>query len=233
MARYLTHANQILNSELSHCTKGDLERLYGRLLYASHIVRPGKAFLMRLYLLKECKKHVRQTIDLSHNRTTVAAALMDLRWWSAHFVRLNRLSFKVALGWLPHVEVWTDASGTLGIGGFSRQRFFSVPWSLLPGPHLKGEQDIHWRELLAVVAACQLWGAYWRGHAVHLFIDNSVAEAAVRRRWSGCGDLAPMVRWLATKEQDQGFTFVTHLIKSEENPLADSLSRLDTSIFSQ
>ena len=134
VSKYLTHVNDILSGRLSHCTKGYLEKLYGRLLYASHVVRTGKAFLMRLYLLKECKRHVRQTIDLSRNRTTVAAALADLRWWRSNFIRQNSLSFKDALGLLPRIDVWTDASGTLGIGGFSRHRFFSVPWSLLPKP---------------------------------------------------------------------------------------------------
>ena len=167
VSRYLRDVRSIIDGSLKSCTKQFLESLYGRLLYASHIVRPGKAFLMRLYRLKECKKHMNQIIDLSHSRKTVAAALADLRWWSTNFMRSNKLSFRQALGLLPRFEVWTDASGTLGIGGVSRQRFFSVPWTLLPIPVVRGKQDIHWGELLAVIAAIYLWGGCWSGGSVH------------------------------------------------------------------
>ena len=80
------------------------------------------------------------------------------------------------------LSLFTDASGSLGYGGFFQNRWFQGQW--LPSQQL-GQPGISilWQELYAINVACHLWGALWTSKRIQFYCDNQgVVEVITSRR---------------------------------------------------
>jgi len=82
-------------------------------------------------------------------------ARRDITWWLQFLPTSNGRAIIPDPLWTksPDVELFTDASGSLGYGIFYMSHWISEPWP----PQLQ-DRSIHWKELYPIAIACLLWG---------------------------------------------------------------------------
>jgi hypothetical protein len=106
------------------CSREQLESLLGHLNHACSVVKPGRSFIGRLIsLLTEVKKKHRSIILMNTD------ARSDLRWWHAFIEPWNEISIirEQTLAQPDH-ELWSDASGSWGVGALWKSDWFQVQW---------------------------------------------------------------------------------------------------------
>ena len=69
------------------------------------------------------------------------------------------------------MQLFTDASATLGYGCLFQNKWFYGPW---PEKFMGG--SIKWKEMFPTYIACYLWGHLWQGNRV---IFNTYNETNV------------------------------------------------------
>ena len=107
----------------------------------------------------------RRLLDLTHSVQQLyhrihinTDALQDIQWWLDFSRDWNGKAFFIDPHWTPasHLHIFTDASSTLGYGAYWNGAWFSQPWP----DHLR-HHPIQWKELYAIVMACETWGTHW------------------------------------------------------------------------
>jgi hypothetical protein len=125
-------------------TKLELQKILGKLNWASRVIKGGRAFMRRLIDLsckpKESFHYVRLSVD----------AKQDLSWWIKCLSFFNgTCRFRCDIP-LPNYCFSTDACST-GAGGFFGDDWYHVNW-VLDCPELVGHH-INELELVAVLIA--------------------------------------------------------------------------------
>ena len=151
-------------------------------------------------------------------RRLPSAVKRDLQWWRSvartwngiHILRSER----------PTLHIYTDASGTKGIGGTFQSNWFA---SRVPRRHCR--QDIQFKELFAVQRAILTWGPLFRGHHVSFHVDNQ----AVCEALNGLSNRSPPVMNLLRQILELAclfdFSFSSIWLSSASNAIADAASR--------
>ena len=212
-----------------YSNKKELEKVIGKLQWASLAIFPGKAFIRRL-------EKVLHTPDLKYGTKVVLSnfVIEDLKWWLWALKNLNGLSFF----WLlkSHssnfdIIVWTDASSKVGMGGWSSAGVsFQLKWSQTILARVKRQRHglkIQFMELLGLVVAAKIWAPTWKWKTVEFRIDNTGACHAVKKKAAALWreDMNYLIRVLAKLAVEYKFKFwVTH-VNGELNGTADALSR--------
>ena len=154
--------------------------------------------------------------------------------------RRNAMSFdwilnRGTLGYRYDITVYTDASTSVGMGGYIDApdgQFFQCAWSETHMKYFlrcdKHGADIMYYEMLAVVTAAQLFGAQWRGKTVHFYCDNEAVCYCVARKCACFRrlDLNGLLRVLCRLARVHGFLFWIDHVAGEANVVADALSRV-------
>ena len=100
-------ANSALTQD--YMIKDELRSLLGFLSFAAKVVKPGRAFLRRLFTaLGEDTSRIRIAGDMR----------LDLLWWQYFLPRWNGVHNLRSLNTRDEISLWTDASGTWGMGGY-------------------------------------------------------------------------------------------------------------------
>ena len=99
-------------------TREDLQSLLGFLSFAAKVVVPGRAFLRRLFTaLQEFKR-------IYHIDAEMRA---DLNWWASFLPKWNGIQVIRHRETRNVIQLWTDASGLYGIGGFFLREDQDIP----------------------------------------------------------------------------------------------------------
>ena len=108
-------------------------------------------------------QHYDETVQISNE------ALLDIEWWLKFASNWNGKAFFLEPEWMPpdEFQLYTDASGTLGYRAYWAGAWFSQKW-----PQDLINKPIEWKELYAVVIACEAWGKYWAGRRILFHCDN-------------------------------------------------------------
>ena len=77
----------------------------------------------------------------------------------------------------PELQLYTDASGSLGYGGFLAGEWFQGHWLLHHTLSQKRGIRIEWQELFPIYLACILWGPHWSGQRIRMWCDKSVVAS--------------------------------------------------------
>lgn len=120
----------------------------------------------------------------------------------------------------PSFQVFTDASGTKGLGGVFENYWFS---SHIPR-RFRGE-DIQFKETYAVLQAILRWGDFWDGSHVNFNVDN---QAVVSWLNSGSGKSPrsmSILRMISMLSTVLNFSFSSSWISTADNAIADAASR--------
>ena len=212
----------LLHSSSHTCTKRQLLSLIGKLSFACKVIPAGRIFLRRLL-------DTAHSVDgLSDHIHITDETLKDISWWQTFAQSWNGIAFFLDPNWTPapDLQLFTDASGTLGFGGYWDGAWYSQAWP----PHLLS-MPIEWKELYAIVIACEAWGHHWSGKRIMFHCDNQAIVQVWESGLSRSTDLMHLVRALFFIAAHNNFTVIVKHIRGINNSIADSLSRQQLSRF--
>lgn len=106
------------------CTRKELEQLLGHLNFASRVILPGRAFVTYLYKLMSSVKEGYHYVHLNKECKS------DLNMWLEFLSSWNGINmfYEPELTSAPDMHLYTDASSTLGFGGYYQGKWFCENW---------------------------------------------------------------------------------------------------------
>ena len=225
----LTRTKEALHkwSHKKSATLKDLQSLIGTLQFACRVVVPGRAFLQRIISLTKGISNSRWHIKLN------TEFRKDVSMWLSFLEHWNGVSFFLGDTVLssPDLQLFTDASGSLGYGGYLNGQWFQSHW--LPQHSLNPVTgiSIDWQELFAIYIACFLWGPHWSGKRICFWCDNLPVVTIINSKRSKSSRIMDLVRSITILTLVHNFTFTAKHIPGLDNSIADSLSRFQMDRF--
>ena len=197
----------------SSISSAALEKVLGFLSFCARVIPLGRPFLRNLFNLLQCLSHLHP-----HSRRRISvAARRDLLWWAAFLPRWSHT--RLIRPTRPSIIVYTDASGSKGIGGWWGQYAFSAR---LPRAHR--QKHIDWKEAYAILFALAKWGNFWKGYNVLFKCNNEVVVSSFMSKTVKGEAINPLqLIFLAAALLD--IEVQSEWLSSKENWTADALSR--------
>jgi len=198
-------------------TLDEVQSLYGKLMHASHVIPPGRAYLTRLEIF------MGNFHDTPFKpRTPPKGSNADLEWWSSR-LQLPRLTRPIPGPVILHDHsAYSDASSGVGIGVVVGEYWRA--WTLVGDWHSEG-RDIGWAEAVAFeLLACTLITIYGPDKHFKCYGDNT---GVVEGWWKGSSKNAQtntVFRRLHDVIETTNAHFHTKYVPSQHNP-ADAPSR--------
>lgn len=217
----LAKARNTVNDLLKRATipHRELESAVGFLSFAAKVVVPGRAFLRRLFdAIRRPVAIIRITSDMK----------ADLLWWKDFLKDWNGLKLLRLVVDRQEAHIWTDASGSLGMGGYrldhpsqlsSVTDIFSIR---VPSRHML--KDIQFKEMKAILHAIQLWLPKLQGIRLFLYCDNGACVYGLQKLSMNGPAMAPL-RSIAMLLAKYDIMLTPTWIPTKANELADDLSR--------
>ena len=151
-----------------------LEHLLGFLSHCCEVVPMGRTFLRHIFnSLATANAANRNSNPYRYTRIS-RHARRDMLWWLL-FLRNWSLISIIQIK-RPLHEIWTDASGTKGIGGYYLTHLFSAH---VPRRHRK--KHINWKEMYTVLYAFLLWHSHWENGELLVHCDNEAVVDAINK----------------------------------------------------
>ena len=206
----------------STCSKRELLSLIGTLSFAAKVVPAGRTFLRRMIDLSTSVPSPDHTITLSDG------FLLDLQWWREFATPWDGHSFFLLPHWTPapHLELFTDSSGTIGFGAYCQGEWFNGRWTPSQMVH-----SIQWKELYPIVLAAAVWGHKWSTLRIRLFCDNHAIAHCLVSGSSRCPHIMGLLRSLFLLAAQHNFHISAQHIPGTHNTIADALSRFHMQVF--
>ncbi|KAL5481226.1 hypothetical protein EMCRGX_G021350 [Ephydatia muelleri] len=125
-------------------TKRELLSLIGKLSFAAKVVPAGRLFLRRLIDLSTTVRKLHHHISLN------AEARADIRWWDSFLPSWNGVAMFLDPEWTAadSLQLYTDASGSLGFGAYFNGAWFRGGPSTNPNPTSPARDLNHHLQLL-------------------------------------------------------------------------------------
>ena len=205
-------------------TKRELLSLIGKLSFAAKVIPAGRIFLRRLIDLSTSVK------KLHHHICLTASARADIRWWQDFLPGWNGVSLMLQADWVQasDLQLYTDASGTLGYGAYYNKAWLSGRWS-----SMQLERSIQWKELYAVVVAVATWGHQWQTKKILVHCDNQAIVHAWQAKSPKNTLLTKLCRTLFFMAAKNNFNIFLKHLPGVTNQIADALSRQQVTLFRQ
>ena len=218
---------RVLISEFLTCKKVTLkaiQSLTGLLNFACSVVVPGRAFLRRLIDLTIGVRAPHFLIRLSRE------VKEDLRVWQTFLSGFNGRSFFLSDAWCTstQLELYTDASGSLGFGAI-----FGSKWCYGKWPSSWRHRNIALLEFYPIVLSLYLWGKDMTNQRILFFTDDEALVHVINKQSCKDKDLMVFVRKLVLVCLCNNIVFKATHIPGLCNTLADALSRLQLQTFKQ
>jgi Reverse transcriptase (RNA-dependent DNA polymerase) len=196
-----------------------LEHLLGFLSHCCEVVPVGRPFLRHLFnSLAAANSSNRDRNPYRYTRLS-RHARRDILWWLLflqHWSCISIIQIK-----RPLHEIWTDASGTKGIGGIYLTHLFSAH---VPRRHRK--KHINWKEMYAVLYAFLMWHPHWENGELLVHCDNDAVVDAINKRSIRGPTITPLQTLLLIAALFN-ITISAVWIPTASNSIADALSRHD------
>lgn len=207
-------------------TLQELQSLIGTLNFACKVIAPGRPFLQRMILLTKGVLKPHHHIKLNNG------FFKDIAMWKHFIQHWNGVGMFLSIQWdsSDNLSLFTDASGTLGYGGFFNNAWFQGKW--LPSQALDQPGiSILWQELYAINIACHLWGPLWVSKRIEFYCDNQGVVEVINSKRSKIPRVMDLVRDLTLCTLRHNFCFRAVHIPGKHNNIADSLSRFQMERF--
>ena len=165
----------------------EIQSLTGLLNFACSVVVPGRAFLRRLIDLTLGVKRPHFLIRLSQE------VKADMLVWHNFLSGFNGRSFFLSDDWYDshHLQLYTDASGTLGFGAI-----FGKNWCYGEWADSWRHRNIAFLEFYPIVLSLHLWGHEMQNRRVLFFTDNEALVHVINKQSCRDKDLMFFVREL-------------------------------------
>ena len=206
------------------CTKRKLLSLIGKLSFATKIIPAGRIFLRRLIDLSKSVSKLNHRVSLNSDTRK------DIQWWKTFLPlwngRYKILDPRATLS--SELNLFTDASGSLGFGIYFEGRWISHAW-----PPALQTYSIQWKELFPIYLACFIWARSLAGKRILFHCDTASIVDIWSTQSSKCPNITNLLRHLFFIAAKHEFSInITH-IPGLDNSLADCLSRLQVQRFRQ
>ena len=159
----------------------------------------------------------------------------DISMWKVFLDQWNGRSFFLdsAITPSPDLELFTDAAGSIGFGGYFRGKWFQGRWPACM--HLSRERgiSIEWQELFPIVVACALWYPEFSGKRLQFWCDNESVVAIINQGHSKAPRIMDLVRFLVLISMKHNFFVRARHVAGVNNGIADALSRFQEQRFRQ
>lgn len=218
--RICNFINSIL--EKSTCTKRELLQLLGHLNFASRVVVPGRSFVSYLIKLSTKVKELHYYVNLRRQER------VDLEFWLRFLHSWNGVNMFYDSNYTSNfdMQLFTDASSTVGFGGYFNGKWFSSEWPVeLPLLNDK-TLSMAFLELYPIVVATLLWGSEWKCKKILFYCDNESTVSIVNKGRSKCTEIMKLMRQLTWCACINNFQFSAKHIEGRKNNISDALSRL-------
>lgn len=209
------------------CTKRELLQLLGHLNFASRVIIPGRSFVSYLLSLASSVKEYHHHVHLS------TSCREDMNMWLLFLQQWNGTCFfhETELISNTDLKLYTDASSTIGYGGYFQDHWFYDTWPV--GLQLPGDQELSmaFLELYPIVVAAMLWGHLWTSKRILFYCDNMSTVYIIKKGRSKVQSIMQLMRHLTWMSAKQNFCIYAEHLPGVSNVLADCLSRLQVQRF--
>lgn len=204
----------------------ELQRVRGKLQFASQVVQPGKFFTRRII---ELEKRLRDIAASEDSQCSLPAQLLaDFAWWKEGLAQWNGISIMYQREWedADKIELFTDACNT-GYGATWEHRWFGGSWgpAALAAAQRSQRLSMPFLEALALVTAAFTWGPEWSGRKILFRCDAKAVVDAIDRGSSRTAGVMHLMRQLALAAIRCNFAFRCLHVPGKDNTLADAFSR--------
>lgn len=208
-------------------TKVELLGLLGHFAFAFKVVPAARPFVSYLISLSTSVK------KLHHHVTLNRQCKEELSMWLRFLTEWNGVSMFLEPGFsiAADLELYTDASGTIGYGGFFQGHWFQGRWPPHMRVHASSSNSMARLELFPIVVAACLWGHIWSGQRIMFHCDNKAVVYVIRKGRSRSEPVNKLMRFLTLRAAERNFAVSASYIPSKENDVSDSLSRLQMARF--
>ena len=225
----LNRAREILNSftQRRSVRLFELQSLIGTLQFACKAVVPGRTFLQRMINL------TKRVPSRFHHIRLNKEFFKDLKMWKAFLADWNGRSFflNTTVTPSPQMELYTDASGTIGYGGYFNWKWFQGRWL----PHMQLSRvtgiSIEWQELFPIVVACAICYPHFSGKRIQFWCDNESVVAIINSGYSKAPRIMNLLRFLVLLSMKHNFYVRARHVPGIVNEIADALSRFQDTRF--
>lgn len=198
----------------------ELLRLLGLLNFCCKCVRPGRAFLRRLWDLTRIpfnKKSLSARVKLTD------PAKQDLLAWQLFLKGFNGTSLLLKQIWITssHLHLHTDSSKSVGYGCTFNDSWFHGVWS----DELK-QLNIVILELIPIIMAIYMFSDMLSNKCVVFHTDNLALTQIINQKTSKCSITMCLVRKMVVKTLVNNINIRAQFIPGSKNVICDMLSRL-------
>ena len=167
----LDRARTLLQSwrKRSSCQLKELQSLIGILQFACRVIAPGRTFLRCLIALTCGIKQPYHFVRLN------AGFYKDLSMWELFLTNWNGISLFLESEQTPSpsLQLFTDAAGSIGFGGYLAGQWFHGHWLPEQAINKKTGILIACQELYSIYLACCLWGSHGQQNALCFSVTAS------------------------------------------------------------
>lgn len=191
----------------------DLQRLLGKLNFASNVIRGGRPFLRRLFSL------INPKLKPFHHITFNSTHISDLVTWESFLVQFNFVSIDNSVINKVDFTVASDASA-MGYGITMGSRWWQARW-----PLCWSDLHITIKELFPIVMLISLLHTQIANNNVVWYCDNEAAVCIVNELTSSNPKIMCLVRKLTLTLLLNNIRLTAIHIPGVENILPDLISR--------
>lgn len=203
------------------------QSMLGTLCHISQVVTAGRAHMSSLYeslagLLSIDKHTIRKISSSSRQELEVWVNFLSTGACNKKFKMLNSSNMER----YEHT-IFTDASGSIGFGGFFGSKWFYGTWN----DNFWKKKSIAVLELYPIFLAIQLFSSIFSDRVVLVCTDNMAVMRVLNKLYTPDPYMSPMVKKVAlTCMQNNIFIHAKH-VPGAKNTLADMLSRQRVDLF--
>ena len=213
----------------------EVQSLTGTLNFLNHAIVPGRVFTRRMYSKVKTTTATGRKLKPYHHVNIDTEFKKDMQIWKIFLenaelsVLCRKFVDKNRFVGSEHLSFYTDASGKIGFGCFFDGRWAFGEWnkSFL----VEAEPSIEFLELFALCAGILMWGNIIRDVNVVIYCDNQAVIDMVNSTTSSCRNCMYLLRLTVLNGLQANRRLTVKYIKSSDNILADSLSRLKWNTF--
>src|SRR5882724_1809697 len=212
-AEKLEYLRDLLESweSRSKCSLKQVQELTGFLQFCVQVIPYARTFIQRLI-------NFSMTFQSSFARRHIPAyARADIKWWLTYARSWNRI--QILEPKKPTRNIYTDASGSKGLGGTFEDHWFSARC-----PHRFRSRDIQFKEIYAVLQAIIQWGHLWKHNHVIFNVDNTAIVHTLTSGTNRNGPVMNVTRMIIMLAAQLEFSYSSFWISSDENSITDSAS---------
>ena len=214
VTKFMTCLNDLYNTKSA--TLKQIQSLAGMLNFACGVIAPARAFSRRLYNLS-----TGLTKPFHHRKVTLQVR-SDLQVWRTFLTQHNRKTFFLDHKFLSQqvLQLYTDASTTIGFGGYLGSKWFSGLW-----PTDCTKINIAILEIYPILLAFKLWGYRLSNKCILLNSDNMAVVHILNTFTSKDKSIMSILRAIVIELMINNILIKAVHILGKNNICSDLLSR--------